>query len=82
LNNDTTNFVNLSVVSVNNHPQWLNCTSCAGDNSMSDFGLKPDVSLIIVNETTPSAFRRMPANSRTLGSRPGDGPTRLAHEKP
>jgi secreted trypsin-like serine protease len=53
-NNDTTNFVNLSVVSVNNHPQWLNCTSCAGDNSMSDFGLKPDVSLIIVNETTPS----------------------------
>lgn len=52
--NDTTNFVNLSVVSVNNHPQWLSCTSCAGDNSMSDFGLKPDVSLIIVNETTPS----------------------------
>ncbi|MFZ5889607.1 MAG: trypsin-like serine protease [Myxococcota bacterium] len=51
--NNLLNFVNLSVVSVNNHPQWENCTSCAGDGSMSDFGLRPDVSLIIVNETTP-----------------------------
>lgn len=51
--NNTQNFINLSVASVNNHPQYLNCSSCAGDNSMSDFGLKPDVSLIIVNEATP-----------------------------
>ncbi|WP_437805855.1 trypsin-like serine protease [Sorangium sp. So ce1078] len=51
--NNTLNQVTLTVVSVNNHPEYQNCTSCAGDNSMSDFGLKPDVSLIIVNELTP-----------------------------
>ncbi|WP_438025398.1 trypsin-like serine protease [Sorangium sp. So ce233] len=51
--NNTLNQVTLTVQSVNNHPEYQNCTSCAGDNSMSDFGLKPDVSLIIVNELTP-----------------------------
>ncbi|WP_437757332.1 trypsin-like serine protease [Sorangium sp. So ce1389] len=51
--NNALNPVALTVVSVNNHPEYQNCTSCAGDNSMSDFGLKPDVSLIIVNELTP-----------------------------
>ena len=52
--NTGANFINLSVASVNNHPQYTNCSSCAGDNSMSDFGLRPDVSLIIVQELTPS----------------------------
>ncbi|WP_437314944.1 trypsin-like serine protease [Sorangium sp. So ce385] len=51
--NNTLNQVSLTVVSVNNHPEYQNCTSCAGDGSMSDFGLRPDVSLIIVNELTP-----------------------------
>lgn len=51
--NNTLNQVSLSVVSVNNHPEYQNCTSCAGDGSMSDFGLRPDVTLIIVNELTP-----------------------------
>lgn len=51
--NNALNHVSLTVESVNNHPEYQNCTSCAGDNSMSDFGLKPDVSLIIVDELTP-----------------------------
>lgn len=52
--NDMQNQVPLSVVSANNHPEYENCTSCTGDESMTDFGLKPDISLIVVNELTPS----------------------------
>ncbi len=52
--NDAQNFVNLTVSSVNVHPEYTNCTACAGDGSMSDFGYRPDVALIIVQELTPS----------------------------
>jgi hypothetical protein len=52
-NNDASNVVNLTVVSVNVHPEYTNCSQCANDNSMSDFGFRPDVALIVVVESTP-----------------------------
>jgi hypothetical protein len=52
--NNGQNFQTLTVASVNVHPQYTNCTACAGDGSMSDFGFKPDVALIIVHQLTPS----------------------------
>jgi hypothetical protein len=51
--NNAQNYTTLTVQSVNNHPEWEDCTSCSGDGSMSDFGLRPDVTLIIVSELTP-----------------------------
>lgn len=52
--NNAQNFQTLSVASVNVHPEYTNCSACAGDGSMSDFGFRPDVALIIVHELTPS----------------------------
>lgn len=51
--NNGQNLTTLTVQSVNNHPEWENCTSCVGDGEMGDFGLRPDVTLIIVSELTP-----------------------------
>jgi hypothetical protein len=51
--NNAQNFITLTVSSVVEHPEWLNCTTCAGDHSMSDFGLRPDFALITVQELTP-----------------------------
>ena len=51
--NNAQNFVTLTISSIVEHPQWLNCTSCAGDSSFNDFGLKPDFALITVQELTP-----------------------------
>lgn len=53
-NNNAQNFQNLTVSSVNVHPQYTSCTACSGDGSMNDFGFKPDVALIIVQELTPA----------------------------
>lgn len=53
-NNDASNITNLTVVSVNVHPEYTNCSQCANDGSMSDFGFRPDVALIVVAEDTPS----------------------------
>lgn len=52
--NNAQNFQTLTIASVNVHPQYAHCSACAGDGSMSDFGYKPDVALIIVQELTPS----------------------------
>lgn len=52
--NNAQNVQTLTVTSVNAHPEFTNCTACAGDESYSDFGFKPDVALIIVQELTPS----------------------------
>lgn len=53
-NNDASDITYLTVVSVNVHPEYTNCSQCANDNSMSDFGYRPDVALIVVAEDTPS----------------------------
>jgi hypothetical protein len=52
--NNAQNFQTLTVASVNVHPEYTNCSACSGDGSMSDFGYRPDVALIIVHELTPS----------------------------
>jgi hypothetical protein len=52
--NDAQNFQTLTVASVNVHPEYTSCSACVGDGSMSDFGFRPDVALIIVQELTPS----------------------------
>lgn len=44
----------LTVSSLVRHPEYVNCTACAGDQSMNDFGLRPDVALITVHELTPA----------------------------
>lgn len=46
------NFQFLSIASINVDPEYLNCTACNGTDN--DFGLKPDVSLVIVHELTPN----------------------------
>jgi trypsin len=51
--NDARNFQTLTLVSINIHPEYTTCSACAYDGSMSDFGLKPDVALLIVQEPTP-----------------------------
>jgi hypothetical protein len=51
--NDASGALTLAVASANNHPQWESCTECLGDGSMHDFGLRPDISLIIVQQLTP-----------------------------
>jgi Trypsin len=50
--NNAQNFLYLTVASVHRHPQYLNCAACAGDGSMSDFGYRPDVALVVVQELT------------------------------
>jgi secreted trypsin-like serine protease len=52
--NNAQNFQTLTVASVNVHPEYTHCSACSGDGSMSDFGFRPDVALIIVQELTPS----------------------------
>jgi hypothetical protein len=52
--NNAQNFVPLAVYAVNRHPEFVNCTACAGDGGMNDFGLKPDVALVTVYEPTPN----------------------------
>ena len=52
--NNAQNQVTLSITSIVQHPQYQNCAACAGDGSMNDFGLRPDVALITVLEQTPS----------------------------
>ena len=51
--NNAQNFRSLTVTSVKRHPQYTGCTTCAGDGSMNDFGLKPDAALITVDQLTP-----------------------------
>lgn len=51
--NDASDISYLTVVSVNVHPEYTNCSQCANDGSMSDFGFRPDVALIVVAEETP-----------------------------
>lgn len=48
------NPVTLTITSIVQHPQYVNCTACACACSMSDFGYRPDVALITVQELTPS----------------------------
>lgn len=52
--NEPTTYQTLTISSVNIHPEYASCTACANDGSMSDFGYRPDVALIIVQEATPS----------------------------
>ncbi|MGC4069390.1 MAG: trypsin-like serine protease [Polyangiaceae bacterium] len=49
--NNAQNAVNLPVLSVNIHPEYANCTAC---NGTDDFGMKPDVALVIVSQLTPN----------------------------
>lgn len=52
--NNAQNLVPLTVSSVNIHPQYTNCTACTGENTIDNWGLKPDVALVVVFELTPS----------------------------
>lgn len=48
--NNAQNFRSLTVSAVHRHPEYTNCTACAGDGSMNDFGFKPDAALVVVQE--------------------------------
>jgi hypothetical protein len=48
--NNAQSGVTLPVLSVNIHPEYAQCTACNGND---DFGMRPDVALLIVSELTP-----------------------------